>query len=93
MAWDKDEIIIHIVDPDTGDDYTSTITVEVYPTTSAYPTNKVACTQLSSLYRYKPVSDLNEYTHYWIRWTIGATTYYKKLIAKNSEPMTGADPG
>lgn len=86
MAWDKDEIIIPMVDPDTGEAYTSTITVEVYPQTSTYPADKITCNQLSNLSSYKPQSDLDENTHYWIRWTIGANTYERPLLAKNSYP-------
>ena len=93
MAWDNDEIIITIKDPDTGDYDDTTYTVEVYPTTGSYPTGKVNCTQLASLHDYKPDSDLDEDTHYWVRVDKGGgTVLTHKLPAKNSEPSLGAGP-
>lgn len=89
-TWDKDEAILPpVVDPDTGEYYTSPITVEIYPKTSVYPADKITCNQLSVGYRYKPASDLDDDTHYWIRWTIGVTTYERSFWAKNSYPALG----
>jgi len=93
MAWDKDEILIILRDPDTGELDTTLRTVEVYPTTSDYPANKVTCNQLSNLSTYKPASDLDENTHYWIRVVRGVVVTETKLPAKNSEPNIGANPG
>ncbi len=86
MAWDKDTVLITLRDADTGAFDVVAHTVEVQPTTSAYPTNKVTCTQLSSLYAYKPTADLDEDTHYWV-YVDTVKTY--KLIAYNSEPSLG----
>jgi len=92
-AWDKDEIVMSLIDPTTGANDTTLRTVEIYPTTDTYPTNKVACTQLATAHRYKPVSNLDSETHYWIRIARGATIYTHKLPGKNSEPGFGSDPG
>jgi hypothetical protein len=87
MAWDKNKILITLRDPLTGELDTGTHTVEVQPTTSAYPTGKVACTALTNGATYKPDSDLDENTHYWVY--IDAVKSYK-LQALNSEaPMGG----
>ena len=86
MAWDKDTILITMRDPDTGELDETTYTVELQPTDQAYPTGKIACTQLSSLHTYKPNSDPDEYTHYWV---YVDTVKKFKLTAFASEPMTG----
>lgn len=66
-TWDKDTIIIPLFNETTGALDTSVHTVEVYPVTNTYPTGKVTCTQLSCGYSYKPDSDLDDETQYWVR--------------------------
>ncbi|MDD5543887.1 MAG: hypothetical protein PHX83_12005 [Acidobacteriia bacterium] len=85
-AWDKDVILITLRNSTTGELDKATHTVEVQPTTSAYPTNKVACSQLPNLASYKPDSDLDDETHYWV-YVDTVKTY--KLIAHKSEPNIG----
>ena len=65
-AWDKDYIIVQLVDPATGDGDTASHTVEFCPTDGAYPGDAVAATQLSNLYSYKPASDLDDSKDYWV---------------------------
>jgi hypothetical protein len=58
-TWAKKDAMVFLVDETTGEFYETLATVEYQPVTSAYPTNKVDATQLSSLYAYKPNSDLD----------------------------------
>ena len=85
-AWDKNTIIIPLFDEATGALDTTNHTVEVYPMDQAYPTGKVTCTRLSCGYTYRPDSDLDDETHYWIR--VDGTDKYP-LFAKKSYPATG----
>jgi len=85
-TWNKDYVLLRMVDPSTGENDTSTHTVELQPTDQAYPSGKITCTQLSSLHTYKPNSDLDTETHYWVY--VDGTKKYK-LIAFASEPNIG----
>jgi hypothetical protein len=86
-AWDKDYVLITLRDSSTGHFDTTSHTVELQPTTSAYPTGKVTCNQLANPCTYKPASDLDDEMHYWV-YVDTVKTY--KLIAFNSEPPLGA---
>ena len=86
-AWDKETVLITLRDDSTGELDEAAKTVELQPTNQAYPTGKIACTQLSSLHTYKPNSDLDDETHYWIY--VDTVKKYK-LIALNSAPNIGA---
>jgi hypothetical protein len=85
-AWAKEEIPIPLFSETTGLLETTAHTVEVYPTTDTYPTNKVACTQASGEYTYFPDSDLDDETSYWVR--VDGTDKYK-LFAKQGEVVIG----
>jgi len=86
MAWAKENAPIILVNITTGAWETTAHTVEVQPTTSAYPTGKISCSQLASGYTYLPDSDLDEYTHYWVYID---TVQSGKKIAWASEPAFG----
>ncbi len=88
-AWDKDENLILLMDPDTGAWDTALKTVEVYPIEESYPTGKINCTQLASLFVYKPDSDLDADTDYWVRVGGGGGTNKKKWPAKNRTSQIG----
>ena len=89
-TWNKEEIIIPIVDATTGVDYTaSTITVEVYPFDNTYPAGAINCSRLGTSHRYMPDSDLDDNNHYMIRWTIGVDSYERVLISRRSYPNLG----
>lgn len=93
IAWDdENKVIVLLIDPDTGAWDLTLRTVEIYPAENAYPTGKIVCNQLATLYAYKTASALDPDTHYFIRVARGADISYGKLIAKNSIPMMGAGP-
>lgn len=82
-AWAAILAIQTLIDTTTGALDTTARTVELQPTDQAYPTGKINCTQMSSLYSYLPDSALDTETHYW-RYVDGSKT--KKMVAYNSEP-------
>jgi hypothetical protein len=85
-TWDKDYILLTLRDSSTGALDTTTRTVVCQPTDQAYPTGAVTCEQLASLCTYKPLSDLDAETHYWVY--VDGTKKFK-LTALNSEPNIG----
>ena len=83
MAWLATEVPIILWDTTNGGFDTGSHTVEIYPTTETYPTDKIACTQLAILYQYTPDSAPTGGLHYHVR--VDGTDI-GVLFAKGSRP-------
>lgn len=87
MAWDRKTASYWAFDSDTGEWDTATHTVKFQPADQSYPTGAVNGEQLTCLYVWVPVSDLDEMKHYDV-YVDG--TKKDRLISPNSEPPVSA---
>jgi len=85
-VWDKNTAVVWLYDQDTGELDISTHTVEYQPIDQEYNAGVIHATQMSSKYAYKPNSDLDADTHYWIY--VDSIKKFK-FIALNSSPNMG----
>jgi len=68
----------------TGVAETAAHTVEIQPTTSAYDTGAINCTQIAGTNTYIPDSSPDEYTHYWV---------FIDTVKSGKKPAWASEPG
>jgi hypothetical protein len=85
-VWNKENIVISLVNTATGENDTGTHTVKFQPVDQAYDSGAINGTQLDSLYRYIPASDLDTENAYDI-YVDG--TKLKRIFGSDMLPAVG----